>query len=330
MLLKNIVIEKEHRKLERKLTKEFFRKRDFSKFEKDTIKLLKVQHFSAKTAYHRDFYNELKANEDTLNEIIEKLNEQSRNAVKKFINRLKYVSTHLYIDLIVDLFKNEEKLMKHLEKVNSYRDLKLHENLYEESVFGYHHGLVYLPKDRLRTIANKDFLDCGAFVGDSALIFEKFYNPKKIYSFEPDEESYDYIFNTIKINKLKKVVPIKLGVGAKEGEVNFTHMSCASHVTQEKADTRIKLTTIDKFVFDNDLDVGVIKLDLEGYAYEALQGAVRTIEKFRPVLLICVYHNAKEFVDGTKFVQDLDLDYNIKIKHLGGLIPATETHLIAW
>lgn len=324
------VIDKEQRQLERKLTKEFLNKKEFTKFEKGTVKLLKAFNFSAKTASHEAFYQDLKNNANAIDEIILKLDEESENTVREFVEKIKYISSHHYVDLIQDLFNKEEELMEHIEKVNSYQNLKLHANLYEESVFGYHHGLVYLPDERIKSLINTDFLDCGAFVGDSALIFEKYYNPKKIYSFEPDNESYDYIFNTIELNDLERVIPIKLGVGSKDEGVDFSPMSSASHITTEGGNYQIKLTTIDKFVFERNLNVGVIKLDVEGYAYKALKGAIRTIEKFRPVLLVCIYHNAEEFIKGTKFIQDLRLDYKIMIRHLGGLIPATETHLIAW
>ena len=88
----------------------------------------------------------------------------------------------------------------------------------------------------------------------------------------------------MKLNNLEKVVPITLGVSSKESIANLMPMSRASYITTDRGDYQIKLTTIDKFVFERNLDVGLIKLDVEGYAYEALKGAIRTIEKFRPVL----------------------------------------------
>lgn len=322
--------EKELKRLERKLTKQFLDKKEFTKFEKETIKMLKGFIFAAYDICNKDFYRNVKENQEILNIIISKLDRESRQIVKSLLKELEYISTHHYADLIQDLFNKEEEVMKYIEAVNSYRHLKLRANLYEESVFGYNHGLIYLPEKRVKSLNNKDFLDCGAYIGDSALIFEKYYNPKKIYSFEPDEESYNYMFETIKLNNLNKVVPINLGVGSKDCTLNFSHMSSVSHITPEDGNYKIELTMVDKFVFDRNLDVGLIKMDVEGYAFEALKGAIRTIEEYKPVLSICIYHNAEEFIKAIKFVQDLTLDYNIIIRHLGGLIPFIETHLIAW
>jgi FkbM family methyltransferase len=322
--------EKELKRFERKLTKQFLDKKEFTKFEKETVRGLKSFILGAYDYCTKEFYRNVKENQDILNIVMSKLDMQSRNIVKSLIKELEYISTHHYADLIQDLFNKEEELMKYIEKVNSYKHLKLHANLYEESVFGHHHGLIYLPEKIIKSLRNKDFLDCGAYIGDSALIFEKYYNPKKIYSFEPDEESYNSIFETIKLNNLNKVFPIKLGVGSKDSIENFLHMSMASKITPQEGNYKIELTTVDKFVFDRNLDVGLIKMDVEGYAFEALKGAIRTIEEYKPVLLICIYHNVEEFINATKFVQDLKLEYNMIIRHFGGLIPFIETHLIAY
>ena len=174
MYCKKYVIEKEQKKLERKLTNEFFNKKKFTKFEKETVKLLIGSFYFCQNCFHDAFYQDLKDNEENIDEIINKLDEQSGSTVKEFVENIKYLSTHPYIDLIQDLFNKEEELMEFIEKVNTYQQLKLHANLYEESVFGYHHGLVYLPNERIKSLINKDFLDCGAFIGDSALIFEKY------------------------------------------------------------------------------------------------------------------------------------------------------------
>ena len=220
--------------------------------------------------------------------------------------------------------------MDYLEVMKSFTHLKLHENLYEQSVFGYKHGLVYLSEETLKFLNNKDFLDCGAYIGDSALIFEKYYNPRKIYSFEPDEENYNFLLNTIKLNNLKKVNPIKLGVGSQDNLVNFLHSTGASHITDDNSEIQIKITSIDKFVFDNNIDVGLIQIDVEGYELEALKGAKRTIKEFKPVLSISIYHNAEQFIHIMEYIQDLVPNYKCIIRHLEDFLPVSETMLIGW
>jgi len=49
--------------------------------------------------------------------------------------------------------------------------------------FMYHHGLRDLPENIKDYIRGKDFIDAGAFIGDSAIVLHK-YEPAKVFSFE--------------------------------------------------------------------------------------------------------------------------------------------------
>lgn len=95
---------------------------------------------------------------------------------------------------------------------------------------------------------------------------------------------------TIKLNHLEKVIPIDKGVGEKSTIVNFSSLGAASCVAEEGND-KMELISIDDIVRENDFTVGLIKMDIEGYEFEALRGAKNTIEKFKPVLLISIYHH---------------------------------------
>ncbi len=269
-------------------------------------------------------------NQTSLNNFIDKLDNKSKEVVASIIKDVEFINKHSFIDLLQDLLNKEDQIMDYLEVMKSFTHLKLHENLYEQSVFDYRHGLVYLSEGTLKFLNGKDFLDCEAYIGDSALIFEKYYNPKKIYSFEPENANYNFLLNTIKLNNLKKVIPIKLGVGAQDSIENFLHIGGFSYITDDKSETQIKITSIDKFVFDNNVDVGLIKLDVEGYELETLKGAKRTIKEFKPVLLISIYHNAEQFIHTMDYIQDLVPNYKFIIRHLDDFLPVSETVLIGW
>lgn len=322
--------EQDQRKLERKIFKDFLKSREFSVFEKDSIKYLRAILNAAFSFYKDDFYRYLKDNKHTLDSLIENLDNESKIVVDLILKDAEYISTHNFVDLLRDLLNKDELIMNHLESLNNYRHLKLYANLYEQSVFDYKHGLVFLPEENISLLNNKDFIDCGAYIGDSALIFETYYNPRKIYAFEPDVENYNYILDTVMLNDLKKVVPIKMGVGDKKSMENFFHMSSVSHIISDNSDSKIEITSLDKYVFDRNLDVGLIKMDIEGFELKALEGALETIKKFKPVLSISIYHNAEQFINVIKYIQNLDLGYNIIIRHLSDLIPIVETYLIAW
>ncbi|KKM95531.1 hypothetical protein LCGC14_1187320, partial [marine sediment metagenome] len=51
----------------------------------------------------------------------------------------------------------------------------------------------------------------------------------------------------------------------------------------------VESTTIDSYVKERNLKVGLIKLDIEGHGLKALEGAKNTIKKYKPMLLISIY-----------------------------------------
>ncbi|HBC93028.1 MAG TPA: hypothetical protein DCZ10_09055, partial [Pelotomaculum sp.] len=55
--------------------------------------------------------------------------------------------------------------------------------------------------------------------------------------------------------------------------------------------------TLDEYVAKHQLDVGLIKVDIEGTEREFLKGAKQTIMSKRPILLISIYHTADDFLD---------------------------------
>lgn len=323
--------EKDQRKLERKIFKDFITKREFSAFEKDSLRALRATLDAAYSFYHEDFYSYLKDNKATLDILSKTLDNESKSVIESILKDAEYISNHNFVDMLRDLFNKDEEVFKHLEMAKSYGHFKLYEqNYYEQNIFDYKHGLILLPEETLDSLNNKDFIDGGAFVGDSAIIFENYFNPKRIYAFEPDEVNYFSLLEAIKLNNLKKVVPIKMGVGAYETKVNFFPWHSLSKIDPENGNYKIEVITIDKYVYDRNLDVGLIKLDIEGLELDALKGAIRTINEFKPVLSISIYHTAQQFIDVIKFVQELSLEYKIIIRHLSDLIPIMETYLIAW
>ncbi len=134
---------------------------------------------------------------------------------------------------------------------------------------------------------------------------------------------------TIKLNKLEKGVPVYKGLGEESCIVNFSPLGISSCVSEEDH-KKMELISIDEFVREQDLSIGLIKMDVEGYEFEALKGAKKTIEKFKSVLLILIYHHPEELFRTKKYIQEIEPNYEFKIKHLADIRSLGEIHLIAW
>ena len=85
--------------------------------------------------------------------------------------------------------------------------------------------------------------------------------------------------------------------------------------------------TIDKFVEENNIEkIDYIKMDVEGAERTILEGAIKTIKKFKPHLAIAIYHGGKlfmeDFYDVPIFIKNVineDYEYYIRTFHPAGL-----------
>ena len=270
------------------------------------------------------------------------LDPQSISEVKTFIDRIKICTSCcenkdvFYINTNA-VFTEEEKLeRKKAEKWMKQYKKCFPVKFFEPSVLYAHSGLKEIPFV-CDYIQGKDFIDGGACIGDSALIFEKFYNPNCVYAFEPLKNNIEYINKTIKSNQLKTIKPVKLGLGNKEEEIDLVYnpddISGTSFNRGNKnasVKENIKITTIDNFVKSNNLNPGLIKLDVEGYESNVIAGALETIKQFRPVMLLSIYHTPKDFFEIKPIIESLNLNYKFKVKKCSPNVLNSETLLLCY
>lgn len=79
----------------------------------------------------------------------------------------------------------------------------------------------------------------------------------------------------------------------------------------------IEITSIDDFIQQHNIqNLGLIHLDVEGLETSVIQGDKHTIQKYKPILLISIYHNPEDFFDLKPMLEAWDLGYNFKIRKL--------------
>ena len=135
--------------------------------------------------------------------------------------------------------------------------------------------------------------DIGAFKGDTAYFFsKKCSNKARIYAFEPDENNYKVLLKIKDKYKLNNVIASNILFSNSETEINFLSMDL------NRPAVKMKSTTIDKFVEENNIEkIDYIKMDVEGAEKNILEGAIKTIKKFKPSLAIAIYHGGKLFME---------------------------------
>ena len=194
----------------------------------------------------------------------------------------------------------------------------------------YAHGLAFANNSVIDYIKAKDFIDAGAYIGDSNLVMQN-YSPRKIYSLDPSPNVRERFLKTMEKNKIPpdKYEFIEQGLGDKEELVSFDDTKNAGASIDKNGDKIISIIKLDDFVGKNNLSVGFIKTDLEGYGLKALHGMTETIKKHRPVLSLALYHNADEFFMQKKYLDELNLNYIFRIINTNPFIAIAETCLLA-
>jgi FkbM family methyltransferase len=162
------------------------------------------------------------------------------------------------------------------------------------------HHLELLPILRSFVPADAVVLDVGGHAGQFAKLFGRMAPQGRIYSFEPGGYARSILAIAIRLNRLRNVtiVPMGLGDGAGEavlsvptkqsGSLGFglSHLGLAGDVRPRRMET-VAIDTIDRFVLRTGLDrVDFIKADIEGWELRMLAGATATLGRFRPPLML--------------------------------------------
>lgn len=186
---------------------------------------------------------------------------------------------------------------------------------FEIGVFWHEHSMNSFEPKTLERIYNSDIIDVGGFVGDSAIVFRKF-TKGKIHTFEATSKNYAFLQKTLAMNESSQIVPNKLALGDKKGKlvINLAGSASSTMYKYEGSDSEeVDMITLDEYVDANKLKVGFIKVDIEGAENIFLQGALNTIKKQRPAMLISIYHHADQFFGIKPFIESLGLGYKFKV-----------------
>jgi FkbM family methyltransferase len=161
-------------------------------------------------------------------------------------------------------------------------------------------------------------LDVGAFNGNSTLYFAKRAGENgRVFALEPDPTTVETLKYNID-NFKESIAPIEIlnfAASDRESELRFSKSGAASRV-DPRGDTVVKARTIDDIVNDLKIErLDLIKLDVEGYEKQALFGAENTIKRFRPKLMVCLYHLAMDIVEIPTIIQDISPWYKMYVRH---------------
>ncbi|EKE04597.1 MAG: Methyltransferase, FkbM family [uncultured bacterium] len=291
-----------------------------------------IHKIAAKTFYNYIFNNDTYF--QNYKKLVSGLTDDQKNFIDLTISRALYLYSSQYeiltdftADELFEQLKVEESLNSKIIYDNTnncyqFDKYKLPVNFFEAFMFVYKMGF-----DSIRypeKVIGKDIIDAGAFCGDSSMVLNDLFKPSRVFCFEPEESCFNYLLRTIELNNLdkEKFLPINQGLGnRREVKEIYTGGAASSIMIAESIDnllekTKINITTIDEFVEENNLDIGLIKIDVEGFDYQVLEGAKKTIRKFKPIIMGSIYHNAQQFFEFKPFIESWNLGYKFHFEKM--------------
>ena len=318
------------------------------------MNLFKRQSYLRKLYFHpgerealAKLFSDAMSREDSaqrFNALISGLDNESKNTVSDIIHRMEVISDG--DKALRDIFSQREqdefvrmndefssKIVKLNDNLYYYNGYYLPVNQFDSSVFYSKYAIDELTT--LDSVRNKDIIDAGGYVGDTALLFSS-YTDKSIHVFEASPSNMDIIRETIRLNQLENIVPVSKALGEKSGTATFSlgeRNSCNSLVERPGYNypnhIEVPVITLDDYVRENNLEVGLIKVDIEGGEQLLLKGAVETIRTQHPILLISIYHSANDFFEIKPMIEKMCDKYTFRIIKPANSAIVIETILLA-
>lgn len=167
-------------------------------------------------------------------------------------------------------------------------------------------------------------LDVGANIGYYSTLFSNLIgNEGKIISIEPSPINFQYLKQNLELQNLKNFILLNIACGDSNKQVDF-HLNQSGNkskiVSDENSDNiiSIEVKTLDELSKDLKLEqIDFLKIDVEGYEWEFINGSKKTIEKFKPTIQIEFHRSI-----GKKLKEIIDFlilnNYKIIFNDIGG------------
>ena len=136
----------------------------------------------------------------------------------------------------------------------------------------------------------------------------------KVWAFEPNPENHHCAQVTILLNRLQNVNLYHAGLASDNGhsfiqtrDENGNALGGSSHLLSREQDgsesQSVELLSIDHVV-PTERNISILQLDVEGHEEAALKGAIHTIHRCKPILILEIIPQST-FLQGTWFAENI-------------------------
>ena len=183
-------------------------------------------------------------------------------------------------------------------------------------------------------------IECGAHHGAQSILLSRWAGPQgKVVAAEPMQENVSILKTNIELNNLTNVILVEKAVGSPRDETVSMGQSSNSSVRKSSKDTiPVESITIDKLAETLKITPTLLKIDVEGYEYEILEGS-RSVLATTPAIFIEVHTRTLpryrqklkdlwKFIDSDRYdIYIQDEDFKDPEPYRPGTVPTDRVHL---
>jgi FkbM family methyltransferase len=172
----------------------------------------------------------------------------------------------------------------------------------------------YAPTDLPRWSEPLRLVDGGACQGEAIRTLKQSgYHFEQIYAFEPDLSNFEKLSSYLKRDfRETHTTLFPCGLWSRTEKLSFAGGLGAASAVSGSGDEKITVLRLDEVLGQQPLSL--VKLDVEGAEMQAMEGMRSIIEKYRPGLAICVYHQPGDIVNIPMTIKSWNIGYKLYLR----------------
>ncbi len=222
---------------------------------------------------------------------------------------------------VYDLLADEQSRIVYRDILNFKVSGKLHYLTHCETPVEEAYANIICPDEQ------EDYVDLGAYKGDTIAELLRFTNGQvnSICAFEPDRKNYKKLCANVEAMGLtEKSKLLNVAAYKEEGTLLFSNKAGRQSALSKTEGIETPVNSLDNAMKGH--RVSFVNMDVEGGEKEAIEGCRRSIEQWKPKMLISAYHRSEDFYALPLQMLELCPEYKIYFRHYR-YIPAWDSNL---
>jgi FkbM family methyltransferase len=146
-------------------------------------------------------------------------------------------------------------------------------------------------------LQDSSILDIGSNIGNHSIYFFYKCRIKESYNFEPIKDTFKILEKNVEINHLNSHL-YNVGIGAAKGKAKIVqydkaNIGATKITKQESGD--LQLISIDELSISS--RISFVKIDVEGFEKDVIQGMHKLISRDKPIILIEIWNQNHTDID---------------------------------